>query len=423
MRTFKIGIMTIMLPLTAFCQGTLVDTFFYSQSLGFDRNVDVYLPEGYDPDGSVDYPAVYFLHGAGGNNDSYSEIISILDTLIENRDIDPVIVVKPGGHIEPYAGSMYTNSELYGAFEDFIVFDLVEFIEANFRVVPERGKRCIMGHSMGGIGSMKLALKHPDIYGGIASLSGALDLNAGIDLWIPHILSENGGSPPYNYSPLAGIFSVLAYTAAGAFSPDLNNLPFLVDFPLDSNGQLIDSIFALWRGHNPANLASSLPPDPSLSIYFDCGTLDYLEFYPMNTAFAETLASLEIPYEFQTFVGDHYSAARLPIALIFLDSILNSPTKISGVTSALPGGVSLLQNYPNPFNARTTIQYALPEARPVKIEIYDLLGRRVGLLVDEFKPAGYYRFIWNARDLATGIYFFKIQAREYSESKKMILLK
>lgn len=270
---------------------------------------------------------------------------------------------------------------------------------------------------------MKLALRHPELYIGVASLSGSLDLNAGIELWIPHILAENGGSPPYNYSPLVGIFSVLAFTAAGAFSPNLDNLPYLVDFPLDSNGELIDSIFALWREHNPADLASTLPPDLPLSIYFDCGTLDYLEFYPMNTAFAETLTDLEIPYEFQTFVGDHYSADRLPVGLIFLDSVLNSATTVSDVTPILPETVSLMQNYPNPFNARTTIQYALSEAGPVKIEIYDLLGRQVGLPVDQFTPAGDHRFIWDAGDLATGIYFYKIQAGDCSESKKMVLVK
>ena len=423
MRAFIVIPFCLLFSIAAFAGGTVVDTSFYSQSLGFDRNVDVYLPDGYDPNGSLEYPAIYFLHGAAGNNNSYPEIITVLDTLIENQQIDPVIVIKPDGSIGPYAGSMYANSELYGNFEDYIVFDLIEFIESSFKVAPDRSHRCIMGHSMGGIGSMMLALRHPDLYIGVASLSGSLDLNAGIDLWIPHILAENGGSPPYNYSPLAGIFSVLSFTAAGGFSPNLDNLPYLVDFPLDANGELIDSIFALWREHNPADLASSLPPDLQLSIYFDCGTLDYLEFYPMNTAFAETLTNLEISYDFRTFVGDHYSAARLPVGLIFLDSVLNSETAISDAAPALPESFSLIQNYPNPFNARTTIQYALPEAGQVRIEIYDLLGRRVRLPVDQYKPAGYHRFIWDAGELGTGIYFYKIQAGDYSESHKMVLIK
>ena len=97
------------------------------------------------------------------------------------------------------------------------------------------------------------------------------------------------------------------------------------------------------------------------------------------------------------------------------------------VTSArngqLPLSYSLAQNHPNPFNARTTIQYALPEAGPVKIEVYDLLGRRVGQPVDEFVPAGYHRLVWDAGNLATGVYFYKIQAGDYSESKKMVVVK
>ena len=90
---------------------------------------------------------------------------------------------------------------------------------------------------------------------------------------------------------------------------------------------------------------------------------------------------------------------------------------------ALPREIRLLQNYPNPFNSRTTIQYAMPEAGPVKIEVYDLLGRRVGAPVDEFKPAGYHRFVWDAGDLATGVYFYKIQAGDYTETKKIVLVK
>jgi enterochelin esterase-like enzyme len=100
--------------------------------------VDIYLPEGYNPDEDISYPSIYFLHGAGGNQNSYPETISILDTLISGDYIQPVIVVKPNGFIGPYAGSMWTNSELYGAFEDFVIYDLIEFVEQSYNVYSDR---------------------------------------------------------------------------------------------------------------------------------------------------------------------------------------------------------------------------------------------------------------------------------------------
>lgn len=419
----KIVIAWLLISAVAFSQGTVIDTFFYSPSLASNRNVDVYLPEGYDPAGSLDYPVIYFLHGAGGNNNSYPELIGILDSLIENQVIDPVIVVKPDGYIGPYAGSMWTNSELYGEFEDYVVYELVEFIEASFNAYTDRIHRCIMGHSMGGIGCMKLALKHPDIYIGVASLSGALDLNAGIPLWIPHILNENGGSPPYNYSPFGGVFSLLTFTAAGAFSPNLDNLPYMVDFPLDSQGNEIDSVYGRWLAHNPANLASSLPPDCDLSIYFDCGTLDHLEFYPMNTAFAETLDCLGIDYEFQTFLGDHYSITRPPIAFDFLDSVMKSATSIADKESPIPEIVRLSQNFPNPFNASTSISFALTEQTAIKLEIFNLLGQRVAAVAEGELLAGHYRITWNASNQASGVYYCSLRVEGFTETKKMILIK
>ena len=89
----------------------------------------------------------------------------------------------------------------------------------------------------------------------------------------------------------------------------------------------------------------------------------------------------------------------------------------------MPSEYSLFQNYPNPFNARTTIKYGLPEAARVIINIYDVLGRRVETLVDTKQQPGYYQVTWNADDLSSGIYFYKLTAGDFVESKKMTLLK
>ena len=92
---------------------------------------------------------------------------------------------------------------MYGNFEDYIVFDLVEFIDSAYNTIPSREKRAIMGHSTGAFGAMYLALKHPDVYCGVSAHSGPLDFKHFSD-WIPVVLSENGGAPVSCYNPSAG---------------------------------------------------------------------------------------------------------------------------------------------------------------------------------------------------------------------------
>lgn len=91
--------------------------------------------------------------------------------------------------------------------------------------------------------------------------------------------------------------------------------------------------------------------------------------------------------------------------------------------SSMPLEYSVKQNYPNPFNASTTIEYGLPEAGRVTIEIYDVLGRQVATLVDEYQSAGYHQAIWKAGSQTSGMYFFRIQANDYVDQKSMMLLK
>jgi type IX secretion system substrate protein len=91
--------------------------------------------------------------------------------------------------------------------------------------------------------------------------------------------------------------------------------------------------------------------------------------------------------------------------------------------SLIPDKFSLSQNYPNPFNPLTKIKYALPRDVKVVLKIYDILGREVKTLVNEFKKAGYYEIDFTGINLATGVYFYRLEAAEFAQSKKMVLVK
>ncbi|MDI6803992.1 MAG: T9SS type A sorting domain-containing protein [Bacteroidota bacterium] len=89
----------------------------------------------------------------------------------------------------------------------------------------------------------------------------------------------------------------------------------------------------------------------------------------------------------------------------------------------LPTKFSLGQNYPNPFNPTTVINYSLPIDNYVTLKVYDVLGREVSMLVDEYKDAGYYEVEFNGSSLSSGVYFYKLTAGSYTAMKKLLITK
>jgi len=92
-------------------------------------------------------------------------------------------------------------------------------------------------------------------------------------------------------------------------------------------------------------------------------------------------------------------------------------------TPDLPGDFALFQNYPNPFNPETTLEYTLISPGKVSLIIYNLLGQEVARLVSEVQQAGYHKVIWDASNITSGIYFFRLQAGDFVLTRKMLLLK
>ena len=95
---------------------------------------------------------------------------------------------------------------------------------------------------------------------------------------------------------------------------------------------------------------------------------------------------------------------------------------------SIPDVYALQQNYPNPFNPITTLRYDLPEQANVNIIIYDMLGRQVKSLINQTQDAGFKSVIWNAtndygKPVSAGVYLYKIQAGEFVQTRKMVLLK
>ncbi len=115
--------------------------------------------------------------------------------------------------------------------------------------------------------------------------------------------------------------------------------------------------------------------------------------------------------------------------IVGIDSIFAYvPTETPSGQEPLPHEFKLLGNYPNPFNASTNISYSIPERAEVRIIVYDILGREVKVLFDQAQPVGEHFIHWDGTDksghvVASGVYFYSMQAGEYSANRKMVLMK
>ncbi|MFA6440171.1 MAG: T9SS type A sorting domain-containing protein, partial [Bacteriovoracaceae bacterium] len=98
-------------------------------------------------------------------------------------------------------------------------------------------------------------------------------------------------------------------------------------------------------------------------------------------------------------------------------------TSIQTSDNQVPEDFRIEQNYPNPFNPSTTIEFSIPQKSDVKVTIYNMLGQKVAVLVNEKKDPGRYRVLWNATRMASGLYFYELRAGSFTSVKKMLLLK
>jgi hypothetical protein len=110
----------------------------------------------------------------------------------------------------------------------------------------------------------------------------------------------------------------------------------------------------------------------------------------------------------------------MPVSEAIFYSML---TDVEDEQNLMPSEFYLAQNYPNPFNPSTSIKYQVSSISDVSLKVYDLLGREVATLVNEEKPAGTYEITFDASGLSSGVYYYKLQADTFIETKKMILVK
>jgi enterochelin esterase-like enzyme len=216
-----------------------------------DRDVLVFLPPSYAREKSRRYPVVYALHGYSIGAEQWSHEIHVPQT-IEGafaQGAREMIVVLPDSKTV-HNGSMYSSSVTTGDFETFVARDVVGYIDAHYRTIPNRLSRGLVGHSMGGYGATRIGSRHPDVFGSLYIMS-------------PCCMSArqpgpNGGElekavaamkSPADSANLP-FFTRAQLASAAAWSPDPKNPPLFLDLPT-KDGVPQPDILAKWAANAP----------------------------------------------------------------------------------------------------------------------------------------------------------------------------
>ncbi len=213
-----------------------------------DRDVFVFLPPSYNKEAQLRYPVVYALHGYWIGAEQWTHEIHVPQT-IEGafaQGSKELIVVLPDSKTL-HNGSMYSSSVTTGDFENFIAHDLVAYIDAHYRTIPDRLSRGLVGHSMGGYGATRIGMKHADVFGALYIMS-------------PCCLSPHTSNPELEKTlesvktsedmAKLGFFQRAMLASAAAWSPDPKNPPLYFDLPT-KNGEPQPDVLAKWTANAP----------------------------------------------------------------------------------------------------------------------------------------------------------------------------
>jgi len=122
-------------------------------------------------------------------------------------------------------------------------------------------------------------------------------------------------------------------------------------------------------------------------------------------------------------IDGEYIYVRTSLGNVYKRKLSDVVTALDELSESVPTRFSLGQNYPNPFNPSTTISFSIPNSEFVSLKVYDVLGKEVTTLVNGHKTAGIYSVQFTTDNLSSGIYFYTFKAGNFSETKKMILMK
>ena len=290
------------------------------------RRFPVYVPPDYDASPDKRYPVIFGLTGFTGSGVSYlnrrflfQALDEMLDDLILNQGMPGVIYVLPDC-LTALGGSQYVNSSAVGRYEDYVVQELVPFIDATFRTNGLRG--CI-GGSSGGIGSFWLAARHPDVFQAFADHSGDSAFDYCYLCDVPAFVQA---MEKYDYDigefirripeiqpkddAFNEILNLVAMSACYSPNPDA---PLGFELPFDAyTGELRPEVWEKLRAFDPVNLVEPLRDNlrRQRCIFIDCGKKDQFRLYLGSRQLHRNLEKAGIEHVWEEYDSDHFLLRR-----------------------------------------------------------------------------------------------------------------
>ncbi len=415
---------------------------FFSQALNQNRTVYVYRPDSTvypDP-----LPVMIYLPGWNVSPSSMPVLRSELESLLNSGTVEPMLIVIPDGSGGIYTRSIYWNSPgVNGNYGDYIAIETVNFVNNTYNVIQGSGQThmrevfIIGGFSMGGGGAVRVGYNWGDVFSGIVSFSGDIDHRSLFDSFVINsINSQARQNPPGSgniiYTPPSQsyAFEYAFWGYASAITPD-TTAQYLCQFPLnEGDGSIIDSVRTKWLEAGPVHTAGihyQSYTQASMNLFFAVDPNDPWYAGPMTQSFVNWITQnySQVPLVYHT----HSSGHSMPTSLV--DSMLIwADTHFKNVTSGMDDlknsnvkNYELFQNYPNPFNHSTTINFKLHKKDKVKIEVFNMLGQSIKTLLNRQFPAGSHAIKFVAKDLPSGVYLYRINIRNFQETKKMLFLR
>jgi hypothetical protein len=178
----------------------------------------------------------------------------------------------------------------------------------------------------------------------------------------------------------------------------------------DADGNVLTSLYELWSGGQWKNSEQSTY---AYDVNGNLVTGNNMSW--SNPSWIPSDNSFPVDINGDTY---HFTGYHIAIAYIVMDI-----SDVPGDVTTIADGYALSQNYPNPFNPSTAIRYSLSGTGPVTLKIYDLLGREVTTLVNGIEQPGTHSVEWDASSVSGGVYFYRMQAGDFTSAKKLLLLK
>lgn len=319
-------------------KGTVVVDTLYSKHLDNSfgenptREVAVYLPPGYHSQADKTYPVIYFLHGFMGNHQVLVDKAEILDYAIAQGRIRPFIMVC-SNQKTTYDGSFYSNSGVFGNWEDFTVIDVVAHVDKKYRSIPTPQSRGITGHSMGGYGALKIAMRHPEIFSTVYAISpGALTI---VREYGPNSDTFKELSTINTWEALNKTYFGRVMVAFGrSWSPNPDKAPFFCDFPFEyQNDKLIvhQEVLQKWYDNMPLHLIDKYLENLQQlrAIKLDWGRNAGDRFTIQCDMFSQRLENVGVTHFAEEYIGTHVSGiytktGRIPQQVLpFFDEYLD----------------------------------------------------------------------------------------------------